>query len=60
MDDMRKLRSGVSFPPQFIETRLRFSPFIKDVMILGDEARDYIGALANIDMDVVSRWADDR
>lgn len=60
MDDMRKLRSGVSFPPQFIETRLRFSPFIKDVMILGDEARDYIGALVNIDMGVVSRWAEDR
>ncbi|MBI5261844.1 MAG: AMP-binding protein [Bradyrhizobium sp.] len=60
VDDMRKLRSGVPFPPQFIETRLRFSPFIKDVMILGDEARDYIGALVNIDMSVVSRWAEDR
>lgn len=60
MDDMRRLRSGVSFPPQFIETRLRFSPFIKDVMTIGDDTRDFIGALVNIDMGVVSRWAEDR
>ena len=29
-------------------------------MTLGDETRDYIGALINIDMSVVSRWAEDR
>ena len=36
LDDLRRLRSGERFPPQFIETRLRFSPFIKDIMTLGD------------------------
>lgn len=60
VDDMRQLRSGERFPPQFIETRLRFSPFIKDIMTLGDPSRDYIGALINIDMSVVSRWAEER
>ena len=60
VDDLRRLRSGERFPPQFIETRLRFSPFIKDIMILGDEGRDYIAALINIDFSVVSRWAEDR
>ncbi|WP_137388857.1 AMP-dependent synthetase/ligase [Rhodoligotrophos defluvii] len=60
VDDLRTLRSGVRFPPQFIETRLRFSPFIKDIMTLGDETRDFIAALINIDMGVVSRWAEDR
>lgn len=60
LDDLRALRSGQSFPPQFIETRLRYSPFIKDIMTLGDETRDYIGALINIDMSVVSRWAEER
>ena len=59
-DDMRQLRSGERFPPQFIETRLRFSPFVKDIMTLGDASRDYIGALINIDMSVVSRWAEER
>ena len=58
--DMRRLRSGHSFPPQFIETRLRFSPFIKDLMTLGDERRDYVSALVNIDMAVAGRWAEER
>ncbi len=57
---MRQLRTGERFPPQFIETRLRFSPFVKDIMTLGDASRDYIGALINIDMGVVSRWAEER
>ena len=60
VDDMRSLRTGERFPPQFIETRLRFSPFVKDIMTLGDPTRDYIGALINIDMGVVSRWAEER
>lgn len=60
LDDLGKLSTGQSFPPQFIETRLRFSPFIKDIMTLGDSSRDYIGALINIDMSVVSRWAEER
>ena len=60
VDDMRELSTGERFPPQFIETRLRFSPFIKDIMTLGDTSRPYIGALINIDMNVVSRWAEER
>lgn len=60
IEDLAKLSSGQNYPPQFIETRLRFSPFIKDVMTLGDTSRDYIGALINIDMGVVSRWAEER
>jgi len=58
LDDLRRLRSGERFPPQFIETRLRFSPFIKDIMTLGDETRDNITALINIDKSVVPRWAE--
>ncbi len=58
--DMRRLRGGHRFPPQFIETRLRFSPFIKDLMTLGDEQRDFVAALINIDMQVVGRWAEER
>ena len=60
LEDLRRLRTGETFPPQFIETRLRFSAFIKDIMTLGDDSRDYIGALINIDMGVVSRWAEER
>ncbi len=60
MSDLRRLRSGDTFPPQFVETRLRFSPYIKDIMTVGDTTRDFVVALINIDMDVVSRWAEDK
>ena len=57
--DMRHLCNGHSYPPQFIETRLRYSPFIKDLMILGDQTRPFVAALINIDMEVLSRWVEE-
>ena len=60
LSDLKRLRSGDTFPPQFVETRLRFSPFIKDIMTVGDETRDFVAALINIDMAVLSRWAEDK
>lgn len=60
MADLRRLKSGETFPPQFVETRLRFSPFIKDIMTVGDTTRDFVAALINIDMNVVSRWAEEK
>ena len=56
---MRRLANGHSYPPQFIETRLRYSPFIKDLMTLGDETRSFVSALINIDMEVLGRWAEE-
>ena len=60
VEHLVNLASGHPYPPQFIETRLRFSPFIKDVMVLGDATRPWVGALINIDMAVTSRWAEER
>jgi long-chain acyl-CoA synthetase len=60
VEHLVKLASGHLYPPQFIETRLRFSPFIKDVMVLGDATRPWVGALINIDMGVAARWAEER
>ena len=57
--DMRRLANGHSYPPQFIETRLRYSPFVKDLMTLGDERRNFVSALINIDMEVLGRWAEE-
>jgi long-chain acyl-CoA synthetase len=54
----RRLRDGSVFYPQFIETRLRMSPYIRDVVILGDVTRDWIGALIDIDLENAGRWAE--
>jgi len=58
--DLRKLSTGHPFPPQYIETRLRFSPFIKDVIILGDEKKEFVSCMINIDSETVGRWAEKR
>lgn len=57
-DDMRQLSNGHRFPPQFIENRLRFSPFIKDVMTLGDADKPFVGAFVNIDATTLGLWAE--
>jgi long-chain acyl-CoA synthetase len=43
--------------PQFIESRLRFSPYIKDAWILAGPQGGWVSAIIVIDYDNVSRWA---
>lgn len=58
--NMLKLMSGESFSPQFIEGRLKFSPYIKDVMAVGGEEREHVTALIIIDFENVGNWAEKR
>lgn len=60
LEDMRELAGGHRYPPQFIENRLRFSPFIRDAMTLGDSTRPFVAALINIDATTLGRWAEQR
>ncbi|MEN8614477.1 AMP-binding protein [Dehalogenimonas sp. THU2] len=57
LKDMGELKNGVKFAPQYIEGRLRFSPYIKDAMVLGDKETEYASAIINIDFSMVSKWA---
>ncbi len=58
--DMITLANGESFSPQFIEGRLKFSPYIRDVMAIGSEIRDFVTALIIIDFENVGHWAEKR
>ena len=58
MDDLRSLASGQKFSPQYTEVRLRFSPYIKEAIVLGGEEREYVTAILNIDLANVGRWAE--
>ena len=60
LTDLRLLRGGKKFSPLYIESRLRFSPYIKDAVALGNENSDYVTALLNIDYDNVGKWAEKR
>lgn len=54
------LSNGERFSPQFIEGRLKFNPYILDVMSLGDETHDFVSALIVIDFETVGQWAEKR
>jgi long-chain acyl-CoA synthetase len=53
------LSDGTKFAPQYLETRLKFSPYIKDVWAVGD-TRPYVTSVICIDYAVVGKWAEDR
>jgi len=55
--DMGELNTGVKYAPQYIEGRLRFSPYIKDAMVIGGRDRDCVTAIMNIDFTMISKWA---
>jgi long-chain acyl-CoA synthetase len=57
--DIIKNKDGEAFSPDFIETRLKFSPYIKEAVMFG-EGRPYITTLINIDMGNVGNWAEER
>ena len=57
--DVFTLRDGKPFSPQYLETRLKFSPYIRDSWVIGDK-KDYITAVLCIDYNVVGKWADEK
>ncbi len=50
---------GKNIAPQFIENKLKFSPYINDAVVIGD-GRRFLVALVVIDEENVSKWAQDR
>ena len=57
MEDLKELSGGKKFSPQYSEVRLRFSPYVKDVLVVGGE-REFVASLVNIDLDNVGRFAE--
>jgi long-chain acyl-CoA synthetase len=55
--DVMTLNDGRPFSPQYLETRLKFSPFIREAWVIGDK-RPYVTAVMCIDYSVVGKWAD--
>jgi long-chain acyl-CoA synthetase len=55
--DVGKLADGSAFAPQFIENKLKFSPFIREAVAFGDQ-RPFVVAMIAIDMQTVGTWAE--
>ncbi len=60
MKDLITLDSGAKVAPQFIESRLRFNPYIKDAWVVGGKQRTYVSVIIVINYNTVGRWAGER
>jgi long-chain acyl-CoA synthetase len=58
LEHLGVLSSGVKYAPQYIEGRLRFSPYIKDAMVVGGKDKAFVSAIINIDFTMVGKWAE--
>lgn len=59
LSDVMRTEKGTVFSPQFLENKLKFSPYIKEAVVFGDR-KPYLAAFINIDPQTVGKWAEDR
>jgi long-chain acyl-CoA synthetase len=57
VSELAQVSSGEKYAPQWIESSLRFSPYIKDSITIG-EGRGFVTAIINMDYENVGRWAE--
>ena len=55
--DIATTAQGDRFSPQFIENKLKFSPYVAEAVVLGD-GRPHLAALLCIRFPIVSKWAE--
>jgi long-chain acyl-CoA synthetase len=55
--DVGRLSDGTLFAPKYLENKIKFSPFVKEAVCVGDR-RPYVVAMLNIDLAAVGNWAE--
>jgi long-chain acyl-CoA synthetase len=59
LTDVLRLGDGSRFSPALIENKLKFSPYVREAVAVG-EGRPFVAALIQIDIDTVGNWAEAR
>lgn len=57
--DVGRLARGGLFAPNYLENKLKFFPFIKEAVTVGN-GRERVCAMINIDLEAVSNWVERR
>jgi long-chain acyl-CoA synthetase len=57
--DVSRLADGTMFAPKYLENKLKFSPYVKEAVCVGQD-RPWVTALVNIDLTAVGNWAERR
>jgi long-chain acyl-CoA synthetase len=55
--DVGKLSDGSPFAPQFLENKLKFSPYINEAVAFGD-GRPFVAAMIAVNPETVGKWAE--
>ncbi len=59
LKDVMHLKDGTRFSPQYLENKLKFSPYVREAVVLG-QGRDHTAAIVCIDQAIVGHWAEGR
>jgi long-chain acyl-CoA synthetase len=57
--DVSRLADGTMFAPKYVENKLKFSPYVREAVCVGQD-RPFVTALVNIDLAAVGNWAERR
>jgi len=55
--DLAETTRGERFSPQYLENKLKFSPYVAEAVVLGD-GRDALAAMICIRYSIISKWAE--
>jgi long-chain acyl-CoA synthetase len=55
--DVGALANGTPFAPQFIENKLKFSPYIREAVAFGHD-KPFVAAMVAVDLNTVGNWAE--
>ena len=56
--DVMKLADGTHFSPQFVENKLKFSPYVAEAVVFGGGGAPFVTAMIAIDMENAGQWAE--
>ena len=58
--DVMRLAGGETFSPQFVENKLKFSPYVREAVVFGGGDLPFVTAMIAIDMENAGQWAERR
>ncbi|MBT4267357.1 MAG: AMP-binding protein [Deltaproteobacteria bacterium] len=59
ISSLMTMKDGTTFPPLWIENKLKFSPYIGQAIAIGSD-RDYVNVIIAIDYEYLGDWAEKR
>jgi len=56
--DVMQLADGTNFSPQFVENKLKFSPYVREAVVFGGAGAPFVTTMIAIDMENAGQWAE--